>query len=125
MRTKSLLAMLALVAASGLQMPARAEAPARAQLRLFVADETRTALSGAAVTVFTLDGNPGITVTADEKGVATFPDLPVGLVEIYARRAGHAPYIEATRLQVGENAQTATLQSRSDKTTPDAETTSS
>lgn len=120
--------MLMLAAASVLQMPARAETPSRAQLRLAVVDETRTALPGATVTIFTLDGNPGTTVIADSKGIAVFPDLPVGLAEIYARSAGHAPYIEAARLRSGENAQTATLPARADETSSsdaDASSTSS
>ena len=109
MRIKTALAMLVLAAASVLQTPARADAPTRAQLRLSVVDETLRAVPGATVTIFTLDGNPGISVTADQKGVALFPDLPVGLAEVYARSTGYGPYIEAMRLRSGENAERATL----------------
>ena len=70
------------------------------------------AVPGATVTIYTLDGNPGITLTADERGVAFFPALPAGMAQIHARFAGFAPYIEKTTLQDGDNAQTVTLHKR-------------
>jgi len=112
MRTYTALATLFLLAASLFQAPALAQVDGRARLRLVVVDQDKAVLPNATVTVFTIDGNLPTTVTADEKGVAVFPDLPVGLAEVYARTAGHAPFIEKTTLKRGENAQTATLHSR-------------
>lgn len=109
MRTHTALAALLLITASVLQVPALAQANGRAQLRLVVVDQTRAVVPAATVTIFTLDGNPGITVTADEKGVATFPTLPVGMAEVVARFPGFTPYIEKTTLKTGANAQTVTL----------------
>jgi hypothetical protein len=62
------------------------------------------------VTVFTLDGNPGVTATADRNGVVVFETLPAGLTQIYARTTGYAPFIEKTTLRRGKNAQTVSLQ---------------
>ena len=111
MRIHTAIAALALVATALLQTPS-AQSETRARLRLFVVDETHAAVPGATVTIFTLDGKLGTSVTADDKGVAVFPDLPVGLSEIYARTSGYTPYIEAARLRAGANDQTATLHSR-------------
>jgi hypothetical protein len=110
MRTHTALAALLLTTASVLQIPASAQADTRAQLRLLVVDQTNAALPGATVTIFTLDGNPGVTVTADKKGVAVFPALATGLAEIVAKSPGLAPYIEKTTLQSGVNTQTVTLE---------------
>jgi hypothetical protein len=112
MRIHTALAALLLLTASLLQGPALAQAKAPAQLRLLVVDQTNAVLPGATVTIYTLDGNPGITATADEKGVAIFPAMPVGMAQIHARFAGFAPYIEKTTLQRGDNSQTVTLRSR-------------
>jgi hypothetical protein len=112
MRIHTALAALLFLTASLLQGPAFAQAKAPAQLRLLVVDQTDAAVPGATVTIYTLDGNPGITVTADERGVALFPALPAGMAQIHARFAGLAPYIEKTTLQDGDNAQTVTLHKR-------------
>lgn len=90
------------------QIPAWAQA-GPATLRLVIVDETRSALPAATVSVYTVDGNPGITVKTDAKGVALFPSLPEGLVEVYARTDGRTPYIEAATLRRGENTQTVML----------------
>jgi hypothetical protein len=117
MRIHTAFAALLLVTASLAQVPASAQATAPAQLRLLVVDQNNAALPGAWVTIFTLDGNPGATAIADAKGVATFPALPVGLAEVYARRYGLAPYIETTRLKNGSNTQTVTLYPRTSQDT--------
>jgi hypothetical protein len=114
MRTFTALATLLLTAASLFSTPALAENEGRARLRLVVVDQHNAALPNAAVTIFTLDGNLGTTVTADDKGVAVFPNLPVGMAEIYARAEGHAPFIEKTTLKAGENDQKARLHSRTE-----------
>jgi hypothetical protein len=105
-----------LLAASLLQVPASAQTDARAQLRLVVVDDTNSAVPAATVSIYTIDGNPGVTVTADERGVAVFPSLPAGMVQIHARFPGLAPYIDKTRLVGGQNTQTVTLHSK-DKVT--------
>ena len=92
-----------------IQAPATAQTETRAQLRLLVVDRANVPLPSATVTLFTLDGNPGVTVTADEKGVALFPATAVGLAEIVARHPGHSPYIEKATLKAGSNAETVTL----------------
>lgn len=113
MRTHTALAALLILTASVLQLPALAHGgDTRARLRLFVVDETSSALPAATVTIYTLDGNPGITVTADENGVAVFRSLPAGKAQLHARLPGFTPYIEVTSLQGGQNAQTVTLSSR-------------
>jgi hypothetical protein len=94
------------------QSPAFAEGQPRASLTLQVIDQNRSALPAASVTIFTLDGQPSQTVTANEKGVATFATLPAGAAQIVARQPGFAPHIEAIRLDTGANRQTVTLQSR-------------
>jgi hypothetical protein len=119
MRIHTALAALLVVAAASFDVPASAQAASRAQLRLVVVDEGNAALPNAKVTIFTLDGNLGTTVTADEKGVAVFPDLPVGLAEIYATVPGFGPYIDKATLRGGSNAQTLTLESRAHESDSD------
>jgi hypothetical protein len=109
MRIHTALATLLLLAASLLPVHTSAQAGAPARLRLLIVDQANAAVPAAAVTIYTLDGNPAVTVTADEKGVALFPSLPVGMAEIYARVPGLAPYIEKTTLERGENVQKVTL----------------
>ncbi|HEX5107424.1 MAG TPA: carboxypeptidase-like regulatory domain-containing protein [Vicinamibacterales bacterium] len=111
MRIHTALAAL-LLTASLLPVAASAQAGAPARLQLVVVDQTNVPVPAATVTIFTLDGNPAVTVKTDEKGVAQFPALPVGLAEIYARVPGRVPYIEKTTLQRGDNTQTVTLQSK-------------
>jgi hypothetical protein len=115
MRINTALAALAatlLLTASVLQVPAFAESEARAQLRLIIVDETNSPLPAALVTIYSVDGNPGRDVTADDKGVVVVPSLPVGFAQIHARFPDHAPYIEATRLKSGENVMKLMLPSR-------------
>jgi hypothetical protein len=101
-----------------LQVPASAEnsADARAHLRLVVVDDTNSAVPAATVSVFTIDGNPGVTVTADEKGVAEFSSLPAGMVQIWARFPGLSPYIEKAKLERGENTQKVVLHPKDEVT---------
>ena len=109
MRIHTAVAALVLLTASMLQLPAVAQADTHSQLRLLVVDQSRSALPAATVTLYTLDGNPGVTVTADEYGVAVFPAVPVEMAQIHARVPGFSPFIEKTTLQRGDNAQTVTL----------------
>jgi len=92
--------------------PVQAETGDRAQLQVVVVDQVNVGLPAATVTIFTLDGNPGITVKADKKGVVSFPKLPVGLAQIRVVSPGLAPYIEAITLTGGATTQTVTLKPR-------------
>ena len=115
MRTHTALATVAMIAASLAHAPLSAqsfvEGPSTSgsQLRLRVVDQSRAVLPLATVTIYTLDGNPGRTVTADEHGVVSFPALPSGLTQIHVKFPGFAPYIEGMRLQPGKNTATVTL----------------
>ena len=86
-----------------------AEATAPAQLRLIVVNQQNAALPHAKVTIYTLDGKPGVTVTADEKGVALFPAVSAGLTEIVAKSFGFSAYIDKTIVQPGTNTRTVML----------------
>lgn len=109
MRINTAIAALMIAAATLVQLPVRAEADGRAQLRLVVVDQANVPMPSATVTVYTMDGKPGVTVTANDKGVALFPSLATGVAQIHARTSGYSPYIDKTTLQSGDNAQTVTL----------------
>jgi hypothetical protein len=109
MRIKIALASLLLVLTSLAPVPMLADARPHAQLRLLIVDQNNAALPHATVTIYTLDGNPGVTVTADENGVATFSPVAVGLTEIVAKSKGFSPYIDKATLTAGDNMQTLTL----------------
>ena len=66
-------------------------------------------LSSATVTVYTLDGNPGVTAKTDAEGKVVFAKLGPGMAQVVARAAGYEAYIEKTTLQTGENVQTLKL----------------
>jgi len=109
MRIKMALASLFLAMTSLAPVPMLADARSPAQLRLLIVDQNNAALPRATVTIYTLDGNPGVTVTADDKGVATFAPVAAGLTEIVAKSKGFSPYIDKTIVKAGENSQTVTL----------------
>ena len=109
MRIKTAFAALLPLAAALLQLPATAQAETQAQLRVRVVDQTNAVLPRATVTIFTLDGNPGVTATADDKGVVVFPAVSAGLTEIVVKFPGFSPYIGKATLEPGDNAQTAAL----------------
>lgn len=109
MRTHTALAALLLVAAAFTQAPVSAEKPAGARLTLRVVDQTRAVLPSASVTIYTLDGNPAKTVTADANGVAVFTTLTPGVAQVHAKFPGFAPYIEGTTVRPGKNELTVTL----------------
>src|SRR5690349_9297159 len=88
--------------ASFAPVPASAEAARTAQLRLRVVDSRNTVLPGAKVTVYTLDGKPGVTVVADANGVASFPEVGTGLTQVVATSGRFATTIEKMTLQSGD-----------------------
>jgi hypothetical protein len=121
MRTHTALAALLFAAASFLQVPASAHPNAASQLQLRVVDQADLPLSGATVTVYTLDGNPGVTAKTNAEGKVVFEQLGPGMAQVVARATGYAAYIEKTTLQAGENLQTVKLHSDvSSVTTPSA-----
>ena len=109
MRITTAIAAAALFAASMLQLPGTAQAETRAKLQLRVVDQTNAVLPHASVTIYTLDGKPGVTATADDKGVVVFPTVPAGLTQIVAKFPGFATSVDKTTLKAGNNAQTVTM----------------
>src|SRR5678815_4718101 len=109
MRIKTALASLVLITAMAFQAIALAEAGAPAELRLLVVDQQNAAMPHATVTIYTLDGKPGMTVKTDGKGFAVFPALSAGLTQIMAESSGFSPYIDKTIVQPGVNTQTVIL----------------
>lgn len=89
---------------------ATADPLSRATLRLLVVDETNAVLPNATVTVYTLDGNPGVRTTANEYGVVYLPDVAPGLTQIVASYPGFSPAMEKATLKAGRNAQVVKLQ---------------
>ena len=109
MRTHTALAALLIAAVALLQLPAVARGDAHAQLQVRVLDKTGAPLPTATVTVYTLDGKPGTTVSADQRGVARIPALPAGMAQVRVEFPGFTAYNEKTTLKRGTNAQTVTL----------------
>lgn len=112
MAIKTALASVALVMAFLFQAFPSAETAAPAQLRLLVVNQQNVALPHATVTIYTLDGKPGVTVKADDKGVAVFPAVSAGMTQIVAKSSGFSPFIDKTIVQPGVNTQTVTLHAR-------------
>jgi len=109
MRIKIALAALVPVAAVLLQLASTAQAETQARLKIRVVDQTNAVLPNATVTLFTLDGNPGVTATADDAGNVVFPVVATGLTEIVVRFPGFSPYIDKATLEPGDNARAAVL----------------
>jgi hypothetical protein len=109
MRTHTALAALLFAAASVLQVPASAHNHADSQLQLRVVDQANLPLSSATVTVYTLDGNPGVTAKTNADGKVVFSKLGSGMAQVVARAKGYSAFIEKTTLQAGENVQTVKL----------------
>jgi hypothetical protein len=109
MRITTALAAAALFTASLLQLPGSAQADPRAKLQLRVVDQTNAVLPHASVTIFTLDGKPGVTATADDKGQVVFPTVAPGVTQIVAKFPGFATSVDKATLKAGDNTQTVTL----------------
>jgi hypothetical protein len=109
MRITTALAAAALLTASLLQLPGSAQAETRAKLQLRIVDQTNAVLPHATVTVYTLDGKPGVTATADDKGVVVFPTVAPGMTQIVAKFPGFTTTVDRATLKPGTNAQTLTL----------------
>ena len=87
---------------------ASAETP-QATLRLLVVDQTNAVLPHATVSIYTLDGNPGILATADEHGIVYVPAVATGMAQIVASYPGFSPSLAKATLKAGENAETVKL----------------
>ena len=109
MRTHTAFAALLFVVASVLQVPASARPSASSQLHLLVLDQTSVPVPNTTVTVYTLDGNPGVTAKTDAAGKVVFPKLGSGMAQVVARASGYESYIAKTTLETGQNAQTVKL----------------
>ena len=90
--------------------PAFAEARPQATLRLTIVDQTNAVLPHAVVTIYTLDGQPGVRAVADEHGVVYLPTIAAGLTQIVASHPGFAPAFEKATLKAGANASTVRLE---------------
>lgn len=100
---------LLLLTLSFMHPAAAATGRARAHLQLLVVDQAQAPLARAAVTVYTLDGRPGVTVKTDTQGHAVWPDVATGTTQIVAKAAGYQTSIDKVTLHVGDNTRTVTL----------------
>jgi hypothetical protein len=108
MRTTLPVAVLAL-ALTMASTSASAETISGTTLRIVVMDETHAVLPHAVVTVYTLDGNPGVRATADEHGIVYLPNVAPGLTQIVASFPGFAPALDKATLKAGDNKATVML----------------
>jgi len=108
MRTHTAVAAL-LLAAVTMSSTVSAEPARAAQFHVQVVDGRNVALPGATVTIYTLDGNPGVTATADAKGVVRFESIAPGMTQVVARSDQFAPSIDKVTLEAGDNTRTVTL----------------
>ena len=107
MRLTHALAALLLVAPVCLPT-ASAETP-QATLRLVVVDQTNAVLPHATVSIYTLDGQPGVRATADEHGIVYLPSMAAGLTQIVASYPGFSPSLAKATLKAGDNLETVKL----------------
>jgi protocatechuate 3,4-dioxygenase beta subunit len=113
MRTHTVVAAL-LLAAATLSSSVSAEPAGAAQFHVQVVDVRNAPLPGATVTIYTLDGNPGVTATADAHGVAQFASIAPGMTQVVARSDRFTPSIAKVTVEPGDNARTVRLHLDSD-----------
>src|SRR5688572_33236151 len=92
-------ALAALVLIAPMTASAASAETSRATLRLVVVDQTNAVLPHATVSIYSLDGNPGVRATADEHGVVYLPAVAAGLTQIVASYPGFSPSLEKTTLK--------------------------
>ena len=107
MRTHTAVAALLIAAAT--MTSAVFAGPSRAQLHVQVVSDRNAALPGATVTIYTLDGNPGVSARTDAQGVATFESVAPGLTQVVAVSENFAASIDKVTLRAGDNASTVTM----------------
>ena len=106
MRAALFLAALSVAAPVLAQAPPPANAPA--QLRVVVLDETGAGIPSAQITVSPPAGAP-VNATADERGIAVVPSLPIGNLQLRVDAQGFATYAAPLTIRRGANNQTVTL----------------
>ena len=90
--------------------------PARAaQFQVKVVDGRNAPLPGTSVTIYTLDGNPGVTATANAQGVARFESVAPGMTQVVVRSDRFASSIDKVTLEAGDNTKTVRLHLDSDE----------
>jgi hypothetical protein len=89
-------------------VPVFAQNANQAQLRLIVVDQTGAGIPGATVTVTPASGAP-VSVTSDERGVATVPALAIGAVKLHVEFPGFELFDSDVALRRGANNQNITL----------------
>jgi hypothetical protein len=102
-------ALAALLLMAPMTVSAASAETSPATLRLLVVDQTNAVLPHATVTIYTLDGKPGVRATADEHGIVYLPSVPAGLTQIVASYPGFAPSLEKATLKRGQNLETVKL----------------
>lgn len=102
-------ALAALLLIAPMTASAASAETSQATLRLVVVDQTNAVLPHATVSIYTLDGNPGVRATADEHGVVYLPAVAAGLTQIVASYPGFSPALEKTTLKSGDNRGTVKL----------------
>ena len=106
MRAALFLAALSVAAPVLAQAPPPANAPA--QLRVVVLDETGAGIPSAQITVSPPAGAP-VNATADERGIAVVPSLPIGNLQLRVDAQGFATDAAPLTIRRGANNQTVTL----------------
>jgi hypothetical protein len=110
MRTHTVVAAVAaLLIAVATMSSAVSAGPSQARLQVQVLSDRDAALPGATVTIYTLDGKPGVSAKADAQGVATFESVAPGLTQVVAVSEHYATSIEKLTLRAGDNTGTVTL----------------
>jgi Carboxypeptidase regulatory-like domain len=100
------LAALCVAAPAPAQAPAPQNAPA--QLRVIVLDQTGAGIPGANVTISGA-ATESVNATADQRGIATIPAVPIGAVQLRVDAQGFTPFVGSLTLRRGTNNQTITL----------------
>ena len=101
---RPLLVLVALLLAA----PLHAQNANQAQLRLIVIDQTGAGIPAATVTITPASGQP-VTVTSDERGVATMSGVTPGGVSVHVEYSGFNSYNGTATLRRGANNLTVTL----------------
>src|SRR5690606_38601567 len=89
--------------------PAFAQNANLAQLRLVIVDQTGAGIPGAMVSVTPQGGGTPKSAVSDERGVATVPDAPLGMVQVHVEFPGFLPTDMPMTLRRGANNQNVEL----------------
>jgi hypothetical protein len=108
LRLLALVMALLVASAAPIAAAAAAQNANQAQLRLVVVDQTGAGIPAATITITPASGDP-VTITSDERGLATSPSLPPGPVVVRVEFVGFEPTETALTLRRGANNQTMTM----------------